>query len=130
MGIQRGGGGGGGGGRGVWTPLKNHKSIGFLSNTDPDPLKNHKAAKPAFNNGPSLARQRKNFLDSRMDKDLYIRNCVSYKTLLFLHNYSTKCAARLTSVELPKVEIFAKTFNILSLILLLPYCTVKLLILS
>ena len=24
-------------------PLKNHKNIGFLSNTDPDPLKNHKA---------------------------------------------------------------------------------------
>ena len=26
------------------------------SNTDPNPLKNHKAAKPAFHNGPSLAR--------------------------------------------------------------------------
>ena len=38
--------------------LKNHKNIGFLSNTGPDPLKNHKAAKPAFNNGQSLARQR------------------------------------------------------------------------
>ena len=24
-------------------PLKNHKNIGFLSNTGPDPLKNHKA---------------------------------------------------------------------------------------
>ena len=35
--------------------LKNHKNIGFLSNTGPDPLKNHKAAKPAFNVGPSLA---------------------------------------------------------------------------
>ena len=33
-------------------PLKNHKNIGFLSNTGPDPLKNHKTAKPAFNNGP------------------------------------------------------------------------------
>ena len=32
--------------------LKNHKNIGFLSNTGPDPLKNHKAAKSAFNNGP------------------------------------------------------------------------------
>ena len=25
-------------------PLKNHKNIGILSNTDPGPLKNHKAA--------------------------------------------------------------------------------------
>ena len=38
-------------------PRKNHKNIGFLSNTCPDPLKNHKADKPAFNFGPSLALQ-------------------------------------------------------------------------
>ena len=32
-----------GGGTGVAPlPLKNHKKIGFLSNTGPDPLKNHK----------------------------------------------------------------------------------------
>ena len=43
--------------QGVQTPLKNYKNIGFLSNTGRDPLKNHKAAKPAFNVGPSLARQ-------------------------------------------------------------------------
>ena len=47
------------GGLGGWTPLKNHKNIGFLSNTGPDTLKNHKAAKPAFNVGPSSARQQK-----------------------------------------------------------------------
>ena len=41
--IQR-----GGGGRGFWTPLKNHKNIGFSSNTGLDSLKNHKATKPAF----------------------------------------------------------------------------------
>ena len=30
-------------------PLKkNHKNIGFLSNTGPDLMKNHKATKPAF----------------------------------------------------------------------------------
>ena len=46
------------GDRGVQTPpLKNHKNIGFLCNTVPDPLKNHKATKPAFNGGPSSARQ-------------------------------------------------------------------------
>ena len=28
---------------------KNHKTIGFLSNTGPDLLDNHKATKPAFN---------------------------------------------------------------------------------
>ena len=39
-----GGGGGGGGGRGRESgpPLKNHKILGFLCNTGPDPLKNHK----------------------------------------------------------------------------------------
>ena len=34
------------------TPLKNHKNIGFPSNTE-----NHEATKPAFNVGPSSARQ-------------------------------------------------------------------------
>ena len=46
------------GGQVVQTPPtpKNYKNIGFLTcnKTDPDPLKNHKAAKPAFNNGPSM----------------------------------------------------------------------------
>ena len=32
---------------GVQAPLKNHKKIGFLSNTGPDPLKNHKATEPS-----------------------------------------------------------------------------------
>ena len=45
-------------GSGPHSPLKNHKSIGFLSNTGPDPLKNYKATKPAFNVGLSSARQR------------------------------------------------------------------------
>ena len=53
------------GGQGVQTPppLKNHRNIGFLSNTGPDPLKNHKATKPAFNVGPiigPLAKRRLN----------------------------------------------------------------------
>ena len=34
---------------------KNHKFIGFLSNTGPEPLKHHKATKPAFNVRPSWA---------------------------------------------------------------------------
>ena len=36
-------------------PLKNHKNIGFLSNTGQYPLKseNHKAFKPVLNVGPS-----------------------------------------------------------------------------
>ena len=46
------GGGGGGGGRGSGPTLKNHKNIGFLSNTGPGPLKYHRATKPAFNIGP------------------------------------------------------------------------------
>ena len=39
-------------GSGPPTHPENHKSIGFLSNTGPDPLTNHKATKPAFNVGP------------------------------------------------------------------------------
>ena len=46
------------GGQGVRNPLKNHKNVGFLSKTDPDPLDNHKATKPAFNVGPLSDRQR------------------------------------------------------------------------
>ena len=46
------------GGEGPRPSLKNHKAIGFLSNTVPDPLKNHKATKPAFNVEPSSASQR------------------------------------------------------------------------
>ena len=38
-------------------PMKHHKTIGFLSNTGPDPLKILKANKPAFNVGPSSANQ-------------------------------------------------------------------------
>ena len=45
------------GGTEVRTPMRNHKNIGFLCNTSPDPLKNHKATKPAFNVGSSLAHQ-------------------------------------------------------------------------
>ena len=48
----------GAGGQGARTPLENHKNIGFLSNTGLETLKNHKATKPAFNVGPSSARQR------------------------------------------------------------------------
>ena len=47
-----------GGGQGVRSPLKNHKNIGFISNTGPEPLKNHKATKPAFNVGPLSTRHR------------------------------------------------------------------------
>ena len=46
------------GGRGSGPTLKNHKNIGFISNTGPDPLKNHKGTKPVFNVGHSSARQR------------------------------------------------------------------------
>ena len=37
--------------------MKNHKNIGFLRNTGPDPMENHKATKPAFNVGPQSTRQ-------------------------------------------------------------------------
>ena len=40
---------GGQGSRPPPPPLKNHKNIGFLNNTGPEPLRNYKATKPAFN---------------------------------------------------------------------------------
>ena len=42
--------------QGVWTPRKNHKAIGLLSNTGPDPLKNHKATTQTcrFTGGPKM----------------------------------------------------------------------------
>ena len=54
--IQRRGGGGGGDRGSRPPPLENHKNKGFLRNAGLD-LKNHKSAKPAFNVGPSSARQ-------------------------------------------------------------------------
>ena len=49
------------GGQGVQTPppptpLKNHKNLGFLCKTGPDPMKNPKTTMQEFNVGPSLAR--------------------------------------------------------------------------
>ena len=38
----------GGGGAG---DQKNHKNVGFLTNTGPDPLKNYKVAKPVLARG-------------------------------------------------------------------------------
>ena len=73
-----------GGDRGSRHPLKNHKNIGFLSNTGPDPLTKCKANKPSFDDGPKLEifvsthqlkkkkrcqvepPLKKNFLDARM----------------------------------------------------------------
>ena len=44
-------------------PLKNHKNIGFSSNTGLDPRKNHKATKPAFNVGSLSATPAKRHLN-------------------------------------------------------------------
>ena len=46
------------GGTGGPDPPEKSQNIGFLSNTGPDHLKNQKATKPAFNVGPTSARQR------------------------------------------------------------------------
>ena len=52
-----------GGGGDAWgpdpLPLKNHKNIGFLSNSGPDPLKNYTATVSAFNVGASSARAKR-----------------------------------------------------------------------
>ena len=42
-----------GGCRGSGPPLKNHKNIGFLSNTGPDPPENHKASNWAIIGTPA-----------------------------------------------------------------------------
>ena len=50
---------GGGGGRGPGdSNMENHKAIGFLSNTGPDPRENHETTKPAINVRPSSTHQR------------------------------------------------------------------------
>ena len=43
---------------GTGDPPEKSQNLGFPSNTGLDSLKNHKATKPAFNVGPSSARQR------------------------------------------------------------------------
>ena len=55
--MHMGGSRGGGGTDPPPPPLKNHNTIGFPSNTGPDPQKNHKVTKPAFDVGPSYVRQ-------------------------------------------------------------------------
>ena len=70
--------------------LKNHKNIGFLSNTGSDPLKKHKATKPVFHDRPSSIRQFRlraddgpfivvisgsSFRPSSAKKTLWIRAC-------------------------------------------------------
>ena len=47
------------GGQGVRISTEKSQIITFLSITGSDPLKNHKDTNPAFNVGPSSARQRK-----------------------------------------------------------------------
>ena len=39
------------------TSPEDHKAIGFLRNSDPDPRVYHKVIQPSFNVGPSSARQ-------------------------------------------------------------------------
>ena len=46
--------------------LENHKAIGLLINTGPDPMENHKATKSAFNVGPSSVSQRNAMSDGPM----------------------------------------------------------------
>ena len=46
--------------RGSGPPLKNHKTVWFLSNTGLDLPKNHKTTKPAFNVGTSSSARQQN----------------------------------------------------------------------
>ena len=62
----------GGRGSGPTSLLKNHKHIGFLSNTGPDSLKNQKVTKPTFNVGPSSETPEKRHLNGRADDGLLI----------------------------------------------------------
>ena len=67
--------GGGGGGKGVQTTLKNHKAIGFLSNTCPDLPNKDKATRPALNVGPSSAHKQNAILTAfrwRVDDGLLL----------------------------------------------------------
>ena len=73
-------------------PLTNHKNIGFLSITGPDPLENHKATKPEFNVGPSfgmpanaggpmMASLKCNFLSSLAPHQIKKKRCLCFSML-------------------------------------------------
>ena len=78
------------GGQEVRTPMKYHKTIGFLGNTGSDPLKNHKATKPAFNAGHSLPRQRNISLAGRCWPDL---------SSIWIHSSTKKTLSKLDPSE-------------------------------
>ena len=67
--------------------LKNHKNIGFLCNSGPDPLKNHKVTKSAFNVGPSSARQRWRADDGPINPDEIPHNAAFHLDLHCLPKY-------------------------------------------
>ena len=72
-----GGGGGGGGGQGVRIPLKNHKNIGSLSNTGPDPLKIYQASIQCW---AIIGTPAKRHLNGRFE--LYLDPLINYKKKL------------------------------------------------
>ena len=64
-------------GGGTWDldpppPMKNHKNIGFSSNTGPDPLQ--KIAKPAFNVGPPHGWASAELPRNRVSVNLFLRH--------------------------------------------------------
>ena len=67
------------------TPLKNHKAIGFLSNTGTDTLKNYKATKPVLNVGPSSA------LPHHQLKNICCQNWTLSEKTLFGSMHDTIC---------------------------------------
>ena len=72
------------GGQGVRTPLKNHKNIGFLSNTGLDSLKNHKATKSAFNVRPLFAttiQDKDCCVEMKVRIKINLNDIISHKTL-------------------------------------------------
>ena len=96
------------------TLLKNHKNIGFSSNTGPDPMKNHTPTKPAFNVGDFIGKGqlivvfRSSLLSSKKtttknhhtwtpsDKIFWIRAC-KQGPILFVSSYDVSIYMKQTT---------------------------------
>ena len=86
-------------------PLENHKNIGFLCNTGPDPLKNHDATRQAFNFRPLSQASRcqqmfsKPCLVSLISKDTHLVFSISHQASRCQQTFSKPCLVNLISKD-------------------------------
>ena len=94
-------------------PLKNHKNIGFLLKTGPDPLKNHDDGPFIAGLGSSIPHQLKKYqIWTPSDKTFWISACFCQSLLCGMQSYNVQviqvlqslnnCWCSLSSGHLPK----------------------------